>query len=69
MPANKHKDRLFAFLSIVYRKADPPGQTLRARLVWSLSALKRLENRKVICAFPPSQGPNPLRRMDVVNGS
>jgi len=30
MLVNKHKNRLFAFLSIVCLQAGPPGQTLRA---------------------------------------
>ncbi len=69
IPANKRKNRLFAFSSIVYREAILPGQTLRARRIWRLSVLKRLENREVICAFPTSQEPNTLRRMEAVNGS
>ncbi len=69
MLANKRKNRLFAFSSTVCREASPPDQTLRAQRIWSLSALKSLENRKVICAFPPSQEPNPLRRMEADNGS
>ncbi len=64
---NTRKDRLFAFSSSVFWKANPPGKTLRARRIWFLSALESLENHKVTCAFPPSQEPVPLRRMDAVN--
>ena len=63
------KDRLFAFSSSVCQQVGPPGQPLRARRIWPLSALESLENHKVTCFFPPSQGPNPLRRMDAVNES
>ncbi len=66
MLENMRKNRLFAFSSSVCLQAGPPGQTLRARRIWLLSALERLENREVACAVPPSQRPNPQRRMDAV---
>lgn len=46
MLGNKRKIRLFAFSSIVCQQAGPPGQTLRARRIWPVSALERLENRQ-----------------------
>ena len=45
MLANKRKTRLFAFSSIVCQQAGPPGQTLRARRIWPVSALEMLENQ------------------------
>jgi hypothetical protein len=69
MRANKRKNRLFAFSSIVWQQAGPPDQTLRARWILPLSALERLENQKVICAFLPSQRQNPPRTIGSINGS
>ncbi len=66
MLENMRKNRLFAFSSSVCRKAGSPGQTLRARRIWPLSAFEKLENHEVVRAFPPSQEPNPQRRMDAV---
>ncbi len=66
MLVNKRKNRLFAFSCSVCLQGSPPGQTLRAKRIWPLSALERLENREVACAFPPSQRPNPQRRIDAV---
>jgi hypothetical protein len=45
MLVNKRKIRLFAFSSIVWQQAGPPGQTQRARWILQLSAFERLENR------------------------
>ena len=69
MRANKRKNRLFAFSSIVWQQAGPPDQTLRARWILPLSALERLENQQVTCAFLPAKRQNPARTMDAINGS
>ena len=66
MLRNMRKNRLFTFSSSVCLQVSPPGQTLWALWIQPLSALERLENREVACAFPPSQEPNPQRRMDAV---
>ncbi len=69
MLENKRKTRLYAFSSIVCLQASPPGQTLRAQRNWSVSALEKLENQEVSCAFLPAHRPIALRRMDEINGS
>jgi hypothetical protein len=69
MPANKRKNRLFAFSSSVCQEASPPGQTLRARRIWFLRRRKGADNLAVFKSFQHTQAPNPLRRMEAVNGS
>ena len=59
MLENKRKIRLFALSSIVFQKAGPPCQTLRARWICPLSALGKLENRAVTGAYLPAQTANP----------
>ena len=66
MLGNMRNNRLFAFSSSVCLQVNLPGQTLRALWIQPLSALERLENRGVACAFPPTQRPHPQRRMDAV---
>ena len=54
----KRKIRLGALSSIVCLQAGPHSQTLRAWHICLLSALGRLENRKVSGACLPSQQAN-----------
>ena len=46
MFANKRKNRLFAFSSIVCLQSGLPDRTLRAKWILPLNALERLENRQ-----------------------
>ena len=49
----KRKFRLPALTSIGCQQADPPVETLRARLQNLPASLESLENRAVSCVFPP----------------
>lgn len=60
MLVNKRKIRLIALSSIGCLQAGLACQTLRARRIWPLSALGKLENHKVSFVSLPSQMPNPL---------
>jgi hypothetical protein len=58
MLEHKRKIRPFALSSIVCLQAGPPGQTLRARRIYLVSALQRFENRMVSGTFAPARKAN-----------
>ncbi len=60
MMVKQRKARLSALSSIFYHHSDVFLQTRRAGSILPLTALKRLENREVSCAFSPCQRQNIL---------
>ncbi len=63
MSENERKIRLSASSSVVWRLAGPPGLTLRARWIFLVRALQRLENRKVSCTYVPAHKENPAAQI------